>query len=163
MSDSEDIFQSLSLGIQSYLLRFSTTGPDNGTLHYIPGPSNRSPPATFMSTRASMSETCWRVLVYISYHILYGVSFFSIPEVWYDSGSLLKGCFQCLAPAFSGDGCAAHRQRHAVSASHRQREVSRYVLRSRVVLSQREVNKHGHDLQRLVHYVPGVIVGVIVG
>ena len=28
---------------------------------------------------------------------------------------------------------------------------------------QREVNKHGHDLQRLVHYVPGVIVGVIVG
>ena len=34
---------------------------------YIPGPSNRSPPATFKSTKASISETCWKVLVEVQF------------------------------------------------------------------------------------------------
>ena len=37
-------------------------------IYYIPGPSNRSPPATFKSTKASR-ETCWRVLVLIYIYI----------------------------------------------------------------------------------------------
>ena len=37
------------------------SGPD--VYKYLPGPSNRSPLATFKSTKASISETCWRVLV----------------------------------------------------------------------------------------------------
>ena len=32
---------------------------------YIPGPSNRSPPATFKSPKPP-EETCWRVLVAVS-------------------------------------------------------------------------------------------------
>ena len=35
----------------------------------IPGPSNRSPPATFKSPKATISETCWRVLVHVLKHV----------------------------------------------------------------------------------------------
>ena len=36
---------------------------------FIPGPSNRSPPATFKSPKATISETCWRVLVHVLKHV----------------------------------------------------------------------------------------------